>query len=453
MVVPKSMSEEANRTAEVAGPTLRQGLPDEAGGGHQGTGPQFGQFVPQLGDGRALLLGEVIDRDGVRRDIQLKGSGPTPFSRRGDGRAALGPVLREYIVSEAMYALGIPTTRSLAAVITGESVMRETMLPGAVLTRVAASHVRVGTFQYFAARGETEGVRQLADHVIARHYPQAANVEHPYHALLENVVARKADLVARWLLVGFIHGVMNTDNTSISGETIDYGPCAFMDHYDPAQVFSSIDEMGRYAYANQPRIALWNLTRLAECLLPLFSDDQEKAIAQAQEILGEFVEKFTAAYHEGPRKKIGLFTMRDGDEALVQDLLDAMARNQADFTLSFRRLCEAALDPANDAGVRALFAEPPAYDEWAARWRQRASEEPHSPAERRAAMLSVNPAFIPRNHRVEAVIQAATLNDDYAPFEELLAVLSKPYRDQPQFADYAEPPQPDQRVLQTFCGT
>ena len=416
-------------------------------------GHQFGQFVPQLGDGRAILLGEVIDKDGVRRDIQLKGSGPTPFSRRGDGRAALGPVLREYIVSEAMFALGIPTTRSLAAVMSGESVMRETMLPGAVLTRVAASHVRVGTFQYFAARGETEGVRRLADHVIARHYPQAANVEHPYHALLENVVARQADLVARWLLVGFIHGVMNTDNTSISGETIDYGPCAFMDHYDPAQVFSSIDEMGRYAYANQPRIALWNLTRLAECLLPLFSDDQEKAIAQAQEILGEFVEKFTAAYQAGLRNKIGLFTMRDGDEALVQDLLDAMARNQADFTLSFRRLCEAALDPANDAGVRALFAEPPAYDEWAARWRQRASEEPHSPAERRAAMLSVNPAFIPRNHRVEAVIQAATLNDDYAPFEELLAVLSKPYQDQPQFADYAEPPQPDQRVLQTFCGT
>ena len=416
-------------------------------------GHQFGQFVPQLGDGRAILLGEVIDKDGVRRDIQLKGSGPTPFSRRGDGRAALGPVLREYIVSEAMFALGIPTTRSLAAVITGESVMRETMLPGAVLTRVAASHVRVGTFQYFAARGDTEGVRRLADHAIARHYPQAANAARPYHALLEGVVARQADLVARWLLVGFIHGVMNTDNTSISGETIDYGPCAFMDHYDPAQVFSSIDEMGRYAYANQPRIALWNLTRLAECLLPLFSDDQEKAIAQAQEILGEFVEKFTAAYQAGLRNKIGLFTMRDGDEALVQDLLDAMARNQADFTLSFRRLCEAALDPANDAGVRALFAEPPAYDEWAARWRQRASEEPQSPAERQAAMLSVNPAFIPRNHRVEAVIQAAMLNDDYAPFEELLAVLSKPYQDQPQFADYAEPPQPDQRVLQTFCGT
>src|SRR6516225_2608040 len=232
-------------------------------------GHQFGTFVPQLGDGRAILLGEIVDVDGVRRDIQLKGSGPTPFFRNGDGRAALGPVLREYVVSEAMAALGIPTTRSLAAVVTGESVMRETPLPGAVLTRVASSHVRVGTFQYFAARGDAEGVRRLADHVLARHYPELVNVERPYHRLLEGVIARQADLVARWLLVGFIHGVMNTDNTSISGETIDYGPCAFMDHYDPAAVFSSIDELGRYAYANQPRIALWNLTRLAECLLPL----------------------------------------------------------------------------------------------------------------------------------------------------------------------------------------
>ncbi|MFY9951669.1 protein adenylyltransferase SelO [Bradyrhizobium sp.] len=416
-------------------------------------GHQFGHFVPQLGDGRAILLGEVIDKDGIRRDIQLKGSGPTPFSRRGDGRAALGPVLREYIVSEAMFALGIPTTRSLAAVMSGESVMRETALPGAVLTRVAASHVRVGTFQYFAARGDTEGVRRLADHVIARHYPQPANAEQPYQALLEGVIARQAELVARWLLVGFIHGVMNTDNTSISGETIDYGPCAFMDHYDPAQVFSSIDEMGRYAYANQPRIALWNLTRLAECLLPLLSDDQEKAIAEAQGILGAFPQKFSAAYQAGLRNKIGLFTVRDGDEALVQDLLDAMAKNQADFTLTFRRLGEAALDPAGDAKVRALFAEPAAFDEWAARWRQRAGEEPQTPAERQAAMRAVNPAFIPRNHRVEAVIQAAMVNDDYAPFEELLAVLSKPYQDQPEFAAYTEPPQPDQRVLQTFCGT
>jgi uncharacterized protein YdiU (UPF0061 family) len=416
-------------------------------------GHQFGHFVPQLGDGRAILLGEVIDIDGIRRDIQLKGSGPTPFSRRGDGRAALGPVLREYIVSEAMAALGIPTTRSLATTITGESVMRETVLPGAVLTRVASSHIRVGTFQYFAARGDTEGVRRLADHAIARHYPQAAQAERPYHALLEGVIARQAELVARWLQVGFIHGVMNTDNTSISGETIDYGPCAFMDHYDPAAVFSSIDEQGRYAYANQPRIALWNLTRLAECLLPLFSDDKDKAIEEAQSVLAEFPGKFTAAYQSGLRQKIGLFTARDGDEALVQDLLDAMAKNNADFTLTFRRLSAAAEDAARDQDVRALFADPVAYDEWAVRWRQRTGEEPQTPTERAAMMRTVNPAFIPRNHRIEAVIQAAVASDDYAPFEELIAVLAKPYEEQPAFADYANPPEPHQRVLQTFCGT
>jgi uncharacterized protein YdiU (UPF0061 family) len=416
-------------------------------------GHQFGHFVPQLGDGRAILLGEVIDIDGIRRDIQLKGSGPTPFSRRGDGRAALGPVLREYIVSEAMAALGIPTTRSLAATITGESVMRETVLPGAVLTRVASSHIRVGTFQYFAARGDTEGVKRLADHAIARHYPQAAQAERPYHALLEGVVTRQAELVARWLQAGFIHGVMNTDNTSISGETIDYGPCAFMDYYDPAAVFSSIDEQGRYAYANQPRIALWNLTRLAECLLPLFSDDKDKAIEEAQSVLAEFPAKFTAAYQSGLRQKIGLFTARDGDEALVQDLLDAMAKNNADFTLTFRRLSGAAEDAARDQDVGTLFAGPVAYDEWAARWRQRTGEEPQTPAERAAMMRAVNPAFIPRNHRIEAVVQAAVASDDYAPFEELLAVLAKPYEEQPAFADYANPPEPHQRVLQTFCGT
>jgi len=416
-------------------------------------GHQFGHFVRQLGDGRAILLGEVIDIDGIRRDIQLKGSGPTPFSRRGDGRAALGPVLREYIVSEAMAAMGIPTTRSLAATITGESVMRETALPGAVLTRVASSHIRVGTFQYFAARSDTEGVKRLADHAIARHYPQAAQAERPYHALLEGVTTRHAELVARWLQVGFIHGVMNTDNTSISGETIDYGPCAFMDHYDPAAVFSSIDEQGRYAYANQPRIALWNLTRLAECLLPLFSDDKDKAIEEAQSVLAEFPAKFTAAYQSGLRQKIGLFTAHDGDEALVQDLLDAMAKNKADFTLTFRRLSAAAEDAARDQDARAHFADPVAYDEWVARWRQRTGEEPQTPAERAAMMRAVNPAFIPRNHRIEAVIQAAVTRDDYAPFEELLAVLAKPYEEQPAFADYANPPEPHQRVLQTFCGT
>jgi len=414
-------------------------------------GHQFGHFVPQLGDGRAILLGEVIDRDGVRRDIQLKGSGPTPFSRRGDGRAALGPVLREYIVSEAMHALGIPTTRSLAAVVTGERVIRETALPGAVLTRVASSHIRVGTFQFFAVRRDTEAIRRLADHVIARHYPDLLHAERPYHALLAAVVERQANLIARWLLVGFIHGVMNTDNSSISGETIDYGPCAFMDAYNPAQVFSSIDEMGRYAYANQPRIGLWNLTRLAECLLPLFSDEQEKAVAEAQDILGAFSDTFSAAYQAGLRRKVGLFTERDGDEALIQDLLDAMAKNQADFTLTFRKLGDAAAGDAADS--RAQFMEPAAFDEWAGRWRARLALEPQSAAERQAAMLAVNPMFIPRNHHVEAVIQAAVNDDDYAPFEELVKVLAKPFEDQPEYAAYADPPLPDQRVLQTFCGT
>src|SRR3954467_5780376 len=333
-------------------------------------GHQFGQFVPQLGDGRAILLGEVIDKDGVRRDIQLKGSGPTPFSRRGDGRAALGPVLREYIISEAMFKLGIPTTRSLAAVMSGESVMRETMLPGAVLTRVAASHVRVGTFQFFAARGDTDGVRRLADHVIGRHYPDLAQADRPYHALLDVVIARQAELVARWLLVGFIHGVMNTDNTSISGETIDYGPCAFMDEYNPATVFSSIDEMGRYAYANQPRIALWNLTRFAESLLPLLDDDKDKAIAQAETALVGFADAFNTAYKAGLRSKLGLFTERDDDPTLAQDLLNAMKQGKTDFTLTFRRLSDAAGD-GDLSHVRALFEDAAAFDAWAPRWRQR----------------------------------------------------------------------------------
>jgi len=416
-------------------------------------GHQFGHFVPQLGDGRAILLGEVVDRSGMRRDIQLKGSGPTPFSRSGDGRAALGPVLREYVVSEAMAALGIPTTRSLAAVLTGETVVRETYLPGAVLTRVASSHVRVGTFQFFAARGDTEGVRLLADYVIARHYPAAADAEQPHRALLEQVVAAQADLIARWLLVGFIHGVMNTDNMSIAGETIDYGPCAFMDAYSPATVFSSIDHMGRYAYGNQPRIAHWNLARLAETLLPLLSEEQDQAVAQAQEALSGFAPRFEAAYHGGLRRKLGLFTEREQDPAFAGDFLQAMAENQADFTLTFRRLCDAAAGPDHDGAVRDLFVDPTAYDRWAVRWRERFGQEPRQSATRQAAMRAVNPAYIPRNHRIEALIEAAVERNDFAPFEELLTVLSKPYEDQPAFVAYAQPPEPHERVQQTFCGT
>jgi uncharacterized protein YdiU (UPF0061 family) len=416
-------------------------------------GHQFGHFVPQLGDGRAILLGEVVDRAGVRRDIQLKGSGPTPFSRRGDGRAALGPVLREYIVSEAMAALGVPTTRSLAAVTTGEPVVRETVLPGAVLTRVAASHIRVGTFQFFAAREDVEALRLLADYVITRHYPDAAADDQPYRALFEHVVARQAELVAKWLLIGFIHGVMNTDNTSIAGETIDYGPCAFLDAYHPETVFSSIDRQGRYAFGNQPRIAVWNLARFGETLLPLLSDDSESAVAQANESLSTFSKRFSQALVAGQRRKLGMFTERDGDAVLAQDLLNAMAENHADFTLTFRSLCKAVDNPNADAEVRGLFDNPAAYDSWAQRWRQRLADEPQKGPTRRAAMEAVNPAFIPRNHRVEAALSAAAEHGDFGPFEDLMTVLSRPYEDQPAFAAYADPPRPEQRVCQTFCGT
>jgi uncharacterized protein YdiU (UPF0061 family) len=411
-------------------------------------GHQFGNFVPQLGDGRAILLGEVVDRAGARRDIQLKGSGPTPFSRRGDGRAALGPVLREYIVSEAMAALGIPTTRSLAAVATGEPVLRETALPGAVLTRVASSHIRVGTFQFFAARGDGEALRLLADHAIERHYPEARRDPQPYRALFEAVIARQAELVAGWMLVGFIHGVMNTDNCSIAGETIDYGPCAFMDAYKPDTVFSSIDHGGRYAYANQPRICHWNLARFGETLLPLLADDSDKALEIANESLATFQARYGRALMAGMRRKLGLATEEEGDAPLAQALLNAMAAAGADFTRTFRLL-----DPESDDGVRPLFADPAAYDDWAARWRERLAREPQDPATRRAAMRLANPAYIPRNHRVEAVLAAAIERDDYAPFEELLQVLARPYEERAGLDDYAGPPPAGQGVYRTFCGT
>jgi len=416
-------------------------------------GHQFGGFSPQLGDGRALLLGEVVGRDGLRRDIQLKGSGPTPFSRRGDGRAALGPVLREYLVSEAMAALGVPTTRALAAVTTGQAVIRETPLPGAVLTRIGASHIRVGTFQYFAAQGDLEALRVLADYAIARHYPEAAAAAQPYRALLDGVIGRQAELVAQWMLIGFIHGVMNTDNTAISGETIDYGPCAFMDAYDPATVYSSIDHAGRYAFSNQPRIAHWNLTRLAEAMLPLLDVDENAAIASAKEALAAFGPRFEAAYLDGLRRKTGLFTEHKGDAALIQDLLVGMAGNGADFTLTFRGLCAAAAGPEGDVAVRALFQDGDAYDDWAARWRERLTAEPAAPDVRTAAMQAANPVIIPRNQFVEAVIEGAVQRGDFGPFEDLLAALEHPYEDRPDFKRYAARPEPAERPYQTFCGT
>ncbi|MXN66296.1 YdiU family protein [Stappia sp. GBMRC 2046] len=416
-------------------------------------GHQFGTFVPQLGDGRAILLGEIVAADGARYDIQLKGSGRTPFSRGGDGRAWIGPVLREYIVSEAMHALGLPTTRALSAVKTGDRIMRETLLPGAILTRVAKSHIRVGTFEYFAARRDEEALRALADYAIARHYPHAKDAANPYRAFLDAVVEAQARLVARWMHVGFIHGVMNTDNTSISGETIDYGPCAFMDTYHPGKVFSSIDQMGRYAYANQPRIAYWNLSRLAQAMLPILGKNEEEAVATAQEAIDAFPDIYETAWLEGMRAKLGLSTAREEDRQLAYDLFEAMANAETDFTLTFRALSSlGAGDGTADDALRDLPGQKSALDEWIARWRARLGHESAGEDERKALMRSVNPAFIPRNHRVEEAI-AAAMSDDYGPFERLLAVLSDPYSDQPENAEYASPPKPEEVVHRTFCGT
>jgi serine/tyrosine/threonine adenylyltransferase len=416
-------------------------------------GHQFGNFVPQLGDGRAILLGEVLDRNGKRRDVQLKGAGRTPFSRGGDGRAALGPVLREYLVSGAMHALGIPTTRALAAVSTGEPVYRDRRLPGAILTRVASSHIRIGTFQYFAARGDTEAVERLSGYLIDRHFPEARDSERPLLALLQIVVERQASLVARWMHVGFIHGVMNTDNTALSGETIDFGPCAFMDSYDPATTFSAIDELGRYAYGNQPTIAQWNLARFAETLLPLLDPNPERAIEHVNEEISAFTSRFQEHSLAGMRNKLGLSSNEEGDLGLVHTLLQAMHENAADFTLTLRRLCAAAADEKADANVRALFANPAAYDSWVARWRSRLAAESLEPDARAQAMRTVNPAFIARNHRVDRALAAAIEYGDFSPFAERLTVLSRPYEDQADFADYANPPHTDERVFRTFCGT
>jgi serine/tyrosine/threonine adenylyltransferase len=416
-------------------------------------GHQFGNFVPQLGDGRAILLGEVVDCNGARRDVQLKGAGRTPFSRRGDGRAALGPVLREYLVSEAMHALGIPTARALAAVSTGETVFRDRQSAGAILTRVASSHVRIGTFQYFAARGNIEAVECLSNYVIDRHFPEARASERPSLTLLQLVVERQALLTARWMNVGFIHGVMNTDNTALSGETIDFGPCAFIDSYDPATTFSAIDELGRYAYGNQPTIAQWNLARFAETMLPLLGSDPERAVELANEAISAFTTRFQERWLAGMRNKLGLSSNEDGDLELAHALLRAMHENAADFTLTFRRLCDTAADEKADADLRSLFTNPAAYDSWASRWRSRLAAERPDPDARAQAMRTVNPAFVPRNHRVEQALDAAIEYGDFSQFAELLTVLSRPYEDQPLFAGYANPPHANERVFRTFCGT
>ena len=407
-------------------------------------GHQFGNLQPRLGDGRALLLGEVLDVHGRRRDLHLKGSGRTPFARGGDGKAAVGPMLREYVIGEAMHALGIPTTRALAVVATGEDIVRETLLPGAVLTRVAASHIRVGTFQYAAISGGPELVQRLADYAIARHHPAAAEAEHPYLGFFESVLDAQAALIARWMGIGFIHGVMNTDNMAISGETIDFGPCAFMDAYDPATVFSSIDHRGRYAYANQPPIAQWNLARLAEALLPLFAADADEAIAAGTALLQSFPDRYEGHWRAKMRAKLGLTEPGDGDGELFDDLLALMQAQRVDFTSCFRTL---------SASLRGDEAQPAAFSAWSERWRARLADQPRDPVDTADAMDRVNPVYVPRNHLVEEALAAAT-QGDLDPFERLVDVLADLFTQRPGLETYAAPaPEDFDACYQTFCGT
>jgi uncharacterized protein YdiU (UPF0061 family) len=413
-------------------------------------GHQFGGFSAQLGDGRALLLGEMIDQNGLRRDIQLKGSGRTPFSRGGDGKAAIGPVLREYLIGEAMYGLNIPTTRALAAVVTGEMVQRERSLPGAVLTRVAASHLRVGTFQFFAARGEADKIKQLADYAIARHYPALADAENPYLALLEAVVDAQAELIARWMHVGFIHGVMNTDNMTISGETIDYGPCAFMDHYDPATVFSSIDHQGRYAFANQPVVGQWNLARFAETLLGLIDDDAEEAARIATNVINGFSSRYEDHWLAGMRAKIWLGDAQEADLELINQLLALLHAQEADYTNSFRSLGSAVR--GDDTLFRAQLSDAGSADNWLSAWHMRralSSQDNHLIA---AGMDRINPIYVARNHKVEAALSAAE-SGDLSLFSELLAVLENPFEERDGLDDFARPALADAAPYKTFCGT
>lgn len=414
-------------------------------------GHQFGGFSAQLGDGRALLLGELIDKNGQRRDIQLKGSGRTPFSRGGDGKAAIGPVLREYLISEAMHALGIPTTRALAAVATGEIVQRERPLPGAILTRVAASHIRVGTFQFFASRGEVTKVRQLADYAIDRHYRDAKEAQNPYLALFERVRDAQAKLIAGWMHVGFIHGVMNTDNMTVSGETIDYGPCAFLDTYSPSTVFSSIDEQGRYAFGNQPGMAQWNLTRLAESFIGIIHSDQEEAIGLLTDAVNIFPSIYQHHWLAGMRSKIGLVTADERDLEIVHALLTAMEEQNADYTTVFRRL-SGAVETSNHQ-VRDLFDDPAAFNQWADTWRDRSGRETIAPQDRATAMDSVNPIYIPRNHLVEAALTAAVDQQNLEPFGDLLNVVKDPFHEIEGNETFAQPAPDDWGTYRTYCGT
>ncbi|MBM7605039.1 uncharacterized protein YdiU (UPF0061 family) [Metabacillus crassostreae] len=409
-------------------------------------GHQFGHFN-MLGDGRALLLGEQITPNGETVDIQLKGSGRTKYSRGGDGRAAIGPMLREYIISEAMYALGIPTTRSLAVVATGEKIIRETELPGAILTRIAASHLRVGTFEYAANFTTIEELKDLADYTIKRHFPELASDENKYLSLLNEVIKRQASLIAKWQLVGFIHGVMNTDNVTISGETIDYGPCAFMNEYDPATVYSSIDVQGRYAYGNQPKIGGWNLARFAEALIPILDEDEEKALKLAQNAVLEFPKLYHSNWLTGMRAKLGLFTEEAEDESLIENLLEIMKKQRADFTNTFRALSH----DKNEASNVDLF-NTPEFSEWHQKWHERLSKQEESLEQSFELMKSSNPAVIPRNHRVEEALKAAVENEDYRVMENLLEILSNPYKDTME-PSYCSLPPESSGPYRTYCGT
>ena len=412
-------------------------------------GHQFGHWNPRLGDGRAVLLGEVIAKDGERYDIQLKGSGITPYSRSGDGRAPLGPIVREYVVSEAMAAFGIPTSRTLAAVTSGDGVYRESRLDGGVLARVAKSHIRIGTMQYFASIEDTEGLKLLVDHIIERHYPQAAESDVPALAMFEQVMRRQAYLIARWQGIGFIHGVMNTDNMLLSGETIDYGPCAFMDTYDSAALYSSIDHQGRYAYRNQPTIANWNLACLAQTLVPLFDGDKEKSVEIAQNTLSQFAEFYQQQYLKIFNQKLGLSTSKENDEELIQDFLELLQNNRCDFTLAFRRLGELTL---NADAMKSLFDFPKSFADWLSRWQARCAEESISAEERHQQMMNTNPAFIPRNHLVEEAIQQA-YSGDFSMFHRLNQRFEKAFTYDDADHELALPPRPNQIVQQTFCGT
>jgi len=416
-------------------------------------GHQFGGWNPQLGDGRAILLGEVIATDGVRHDIQLKGSGRTPYSRGGDGRAPLGPILREYIVSEAMAVLGVPTSRALAAATSGEKVMRDGRVPGAVLVRVAQSHIRIGTMQFFSSQQDTQALEILANHVIQRHYPEAAEAENPVRAMLDGVIARQASLIAQWQSLGFIHGVMNTDNMLLSGETIDYGPCAFIDEFDPATVFSSIDHGGRYAYRNQPHIAHWNLSVLAQTLLPFLDENPDKAMASGQAAIDVFPDLYQTAYLGNMCKKLGFTRNKSDDAVLVQDLMTLMHEAKADFTLTFRRLSDLADSQQTSGGVNSIFELPETIAPWLERWQQRLLSDPQDSSTRQSAMYSINPVFIPRNHLVEEAIEAASNEQDFKPFHKLVDILAQPFVFNKELSRYALPPRPEQVVKQTFCGT